>query len=288
MLIGLDKIKNSSIKRLSTGYPLLDKAFGSTALGKDGTYIFYGMPQGRLVFASGEHGVGKTRLAISVVKKINRTGGKILIFQGEVRPEEFKQWTGEDVANEANVLVSDDRDIEKMVGYIRQEKPLFVVIDSANMIEDYNRSSIIRVILDNLKAAVAEVGCVCFMTGHLTKDGKMKGTTDVPHLVDVECHIIKPKNPKIKIDAIREMPIIEQFRARYWTEDRFFKISVGKNRYGPSGGWAVFCHMDDGVSFIDSSFGPSDDTIELINELQGKDRNDTEYKGGFWSWLTGS
>jgi len=136
---------------------------------------YCGMPCGRIVFASGEPGVGKTRFGISVVKSINSFGGKILIFQGEVRPEEFKQWTGTNVFDETNFFVSDDREIEKIIYYIKQENPTFVVIDSANMIEDYNRSSAIRVILDSLKNTVAEVGCVCFNDWSFDQRWQVKG-----------------------------------------------------------------------------------------------------------------
>ena len=113
----LDQINNSIVSRLSTGFPKLDQAFGVTDYGRGVEYC--GMPCGRIVFASGEPGVGKTRFGISVVKSINSFGGKILIFQGEVRPEEFKQWTGTNVFDETNFFVSDDREIEKIIYYIK-------------------------------------------------------------------------------------------------------------------------------------------------------------------------
>ena len=37
------------------------------------------------------------------------------------------------------------------------------------------------------------------MIGHLTKNGKMKGNSGVPHLVDVECSIIKVLPSRIKL-----------------------------------------------------------------------------------------
>jgi len=276
-LIRLDKINHSKIIRLSTGFPYLDKVFGVT---KEGGLDFYGMPRGRIVFASGEAGVGKTRLAISVVKSINSYGGKILIFQGEVRPEEFKQWTGTNVFDETNFFVSDDRKIEQMVDYIKQEKPTFVTIDSANMIEDYNRSSAIRVILDSLKDTVADIGCVCLMIGHLTKDGKLKGNADVGHLVDVECSVKKLTDPKIKsFDGLSD---IEKFRGVLWQVPGMFKIEIRKNRYGSSGGWATFQHTDEGIDFIDSSFGVNQDFFKSCLPDKEQDKK----KQGFWSWLS--
>jgi len=297
-LVRLDQISNSKIYRLSTGFPYLDRAFGVTNI--NGTDV-YGMPRGRIVFASGSPGVGKTRFAISVVKRINALGGKILVFQGEVRPQEFKQWTGSNVADETNFFVSDDREIVKIIGYIKQEKPEFVVIDSANMIEDYNKSSEIRIILDSLKKTVAEVGCVCFMTGHLTKDGKMKGNADVAHLVDVECSIVR-----LKLSTVDGMSFIEPMRAvsnratfkravsRLLSHNPgMFRFNVGKNRYGPSGGWSVFNHIDSGIEFVDSPFGYNDEFVnDMFNKMNSSsDPGEIKVHGSgvfdrFRSWLS--
>ena len=279
-LTRLDQIQYSKILRLSTGFPYLDRVFGVTDWGSE--VKFYGMPHGRIIFASGEPGIGKTRFAISVVKHVNAAGGKILIFQGEVRPEEFKQWTGTDIHDETKFFVSDDRKIEKMIYYIKQEKPVFVVVDSANMIEDYNKSSEIRVILDSLKDTVAKIGCVCFMIGHLTKDGKMKGNSDVPHLVDIECSLTKLLDPKIK--NLVDKPLIEKLRGIFWQLPGTFKLEIRKNRYGASGGYAIFQHIDEGIKFIDSSFGM--DPV-FLKEFEDWDKERKESpKQGFWAWLT--
>jgi len=281
VLTRLDQIQNSQILRLRTGYDYLDQAFGVTV---SAGVNFYGMPRGRIIFASGEPGVGKTRLAISVMKNINSWGGKILIFQGEVRPEEFKPWAGKDVINESLFLVGDDTEPEKMIEIIRQEKPIFVVIDSANMIDNYNKVSAIREILDSFKNTVAEVGCVCFMIGHLTKDGHMKGNSDVPHLVDVECSITKLKDPKIKPEIWDNMSFYERYSQVLWKQEGMFRFSIGKNRYGASGGWVVFQHNNDGITLWDSSFGPSPDIVRQIEEEQNGKKQENK---GFWSWLFG-
>ena len=81
VLHSLNDIEYTQILRLSTGFPYLDRAFGSTM---HGNIESFGMPCGRIVFASGEPGVGKTRFGIAVIKNINARGGKILVFQGEV------------------------------------------------------------------------------------------------------------------------------------------------------------------------------------------------------------
>ncbi len=296
-LTRLDQIKSSTVYRISTGFSYLDRAFGVTNI--KGIDVF-GMPRGRIVFASGEPGVGKTRFGISVVKRINALGGKVLVFQGEVRPTEFKQWTGTDVADETNFFVSDDTKIAKIIEYIKQEKPTLVVIDSANMIEDYNKSSEVRKILDILKITVAEVGCVCFMIGHLTKDGKMKGNSDVPHLVDVECSVVKLS--KIAnmaglsfVEAMRNSSTKTVFnkavRCLIDSNPGMFRFNVGKNRYGPSGGWSAFRHTSSGIEFVDSPFGYNLPVVNnILDNMTPKTETDVVQTVGFWdkvnSWLS--
>ena len=264
VLQSLDNIEHTKVLRLSPGFPHLDRSFGSTM---HGSIESIGMPCGRIVFASGEPGVGKTRFGIAVIKNINARGGKVLVFQGEVPPQEFKQWTG-DVTYPRRFFVSDDTKIDMIIKYIRQEEPTFVVIDSANMIDDYEKPSEIRQILDDLKAAVSDTGCVCFMIGHLTKAGKMKGNADVAHLVDVECSIMKVLPSRINL--FEDMSSL--VHARKLTEGNLsawkgavknfcdlvpnmFRYEIGKNRYGQSAGQATFRHTNEGIEFVDSTFG---------------------------------
>jgi len=299
VLQSMDQIESIKISRLSTGFPYLDIGFGSTT---HGNIESFGMPCGRIIFASGEPGVGKTRFGIAVLKNINRRGGKVLVFQGEAPPQEFKQWTGE-VGYPQRLLVSDDTKIDTIIEYIRQEVPTFVIIDSANMIDDYEKPSEIRQILDELKSAVADTGCVCFMIGHLTKGGKMKGNADVAHLVDVECSIVKVLSSRIALFEDMSSLVV----AREMTEGNLavwkgaiknfcdlvpsmFRYNIGKNRYGPSGGMAVFRHTSEGIEFVDSPHGYDGDLMDrLMREASGVPVQSQDQDAGFWSkvgqWL---
>jgi len=286
----LNEIKETKILRLSTGFSHLDRAFGVTM---HGNIESFGMPCGRIIFASGEPGVGKTRFGIAVIKSVNTRGGKVLVFQGEVPPQEFKQWTG-DVLYPRRFFVSDDTKIDTIIKYIRQKVPTFVVIDSANMIDDYEKPSEIRKILDDLKLAVSDTGCVCFMIGHLTKDGKMKGNADVAHLVDVECSIIKVHAGNMKswdgltlsnsIEKIAESSAVYKKGMKSICEHvpGMFRYNIGKNRYGPSGGWALFHHTAEGIEYLDS---PDGFNQKMANLIYGNTGGNVEYssKKGYWS-----
>lgn len=248
-VFSLNEIANSAVIRCSTGIPDLDEIFGKTTI--DGITQF-GLPMGYITYLSGAPGVGKTRVAIKIAKNINNQGMRVLVFQGEVRPSEFKQWTGTntgtDVAYPSRFFVSDDRDLKSICRNIENNEPYFVIIDSANMIDGFGGQDDCRIIFETLKEVVANVGCHLLMIGHLTKTGITKGSADVEHLVDVVCKLkhfpeaeflkVYDKNQKSQIIEIMGQSII-------W--------EVMKSRYGPAGGWVTFKHTDTGVDFFCSS-----------------------------------
>lgn len=246
----ISQIDYNPIHRIQSGYPELDRLFGKTLF--DNGLITYGLPRGRISYIGGEPGVGKTRTAINICKAMNSMGLRILVFQGEVRPIEFKQWTGA-VSNPNNFLVSDDRILEDMIRIIECENPDFVVIDSANMIIDFGKPSVNRNIFEGFKRVVAEIGCHCFMIGHLRKDGKTKGSTDNEYLTDITCKITKPEKRKTEKKRLADgrKAVVE-----YEVIPGTFVFTIAKNRYGESGGWAIFRHSAVGVEYIGSSLSP--------------------------------
>ena len=273
----LNEISNSVVNRCSSGIPDLDKIFGKTVVGG---FAQYGFPMGYITYLSGAPGVGKTRVGIKIAKNINAKGMRILVFQGEVRPSEFKQWTGTNVENPDNFFVSDDRDLNVMIDDIATNKPHFVIIDSANMIKGFAGQEDCREIFESLKKVVAEVGCHLLMIGHLTKDGKTKGSADVEHLVDVVC-------------KLKHFPEAE-FISGYTKSQKAQIVSamgnaiiweIVKNRYGPAGGWVLFKHNDNGVEFEGSSIQFKIMTSVTPKVVIMENPKKVVRTGGFLSWL---
>ena len=208
----ISDVETKEVKRISTQIPYFDEIYGG------------GLPRGRVSIWSGASGVGKSRTTIYISKLINRQGGKVMVFQNEVSPSEFKQWVQGQV-DEDRYLVSNYDTIEEQVKAIRKYKPDLVITDSLNMIQGFSSSVQIRNIMDGLKDVIREVDAHAILIGHLNGEGETKGNTDIPHLVDVVCHL-KPH------DGI--------------TPDVFI-LSISKNRYGKSGGWISFRHRSNGL-----------------------------------------
>ena len=276
-VFSLNDISNSAVMRCSTGIPDLDSIFGKTTI--DGITQF-GLPMGYITYLSGSPGVGKTRVAIQVAKNVNSQGMKILVFQGEVRPSEFKQWTGTNVSYPGRFFVSDDRELKNIVANIYSIKPNFVIIDSANMIDGFAGQDDCRIIFETLKEVVANVGCHLLMIGHLTKTGITKGSADVEHLVDVVC----------KLKHFPEAEFIKEY-----TKDQRTQIvammgkniiwEVKKSRYGPSGGWVTFSHTDAGVELACSSVSLSRAMKIRQQEVENAPQKTVARSGNPLSWL---
>ena len=218
----ISDVETKEVKRISTQIPYFDEIYGG------------GLPRGRVSIWSGASGVGKSRTTIYISKLINRQGGKVMVFQNEVSPSEFKQWVQGQV-DEDRYLVSNYDTIEEQVKAIRKYKPDLVITDSLNMIQGFSSSVQIRNIMDGLKDVIREVDAHAILIGHLNGEGETKGNTDIPHLVDVVCHL-KPHED--------------------WKDEQGFKhkgipgvfiLSISKNRYGKSGGWISFKHINSGL-----------------------------------------
>jgi len=278
----MNEIPHTIVRRMPTGFPELDDIFGSTTF-PDGS-IEYGLPKGRISYGFGEQGVGKTRLVIAICHRLNALGARILVCQGEVRPEEFRQWLGQDPEHPEIWWVTDRRNPGVLCQLIEQYRPHFVVVDSANMLDEYNRISACKAMFDRFKGVMADTKAHCLMIGQLNKDVTAKGPTDVQHLVDAVLHI-KGYEPDPKKGADLVIP------------GGFF-VQMQKNRYGSSGGWVGFQHQPHGVDlhvrpdgipscsmYIDTDGGEARLTLAAELKFPPREEKSSGLRQVFSNWL---
>jgi predicted ATP-dependent serine protease len=225
----MNDVPNIPVHRIPTGIKELDLAYGRTEFMSG---IEYGLPKGRISYWFGESGVGKSRLTILLTHRMNAVGKRVLVCSGEVPPDQFSQWFSEPLVHPESYFVTDETDPDKICVLIRQYLPDIVVIDSANMLDGFDKRNEVKPMFQLFKDCIAEVSAHCIMIGHLNKDGSLKGATTVPHLVDVIAAIRKYKQDKGCFAS--DIP-------------GGFHLEVLKNRYGKSGGWVAFRHTAKGV-----------------------------------------
>ena len=228
----ISEVESKEVTRISSGIPHLDTIYGG------------GLPRGRVSIWSGAPGVGKSRVTIEISKFANNNGLRVLVFQNEVSPSEFKNWIKGKITNEDEYLVSNYSTIEEQIAALYTYAPDLVITDSLNMIQGFDSRTKIRDIMNKFKQAVDDINAHAILIGHLGKDGKTKGNTDIVHLVDVVCHLKPHAAWKEKVGRVT------------YTHAPFpgvFYITVDKNRYGQSGGYVAFHHESYGIREVCSS-----------------------------------
>lgn len=204
----------------------------------------YGMPVGKISIWMGEGGVGKSRLAIHVAKKVvaKYKPNKVLYFQNEVDISTFAGWVGNNKLE--NFYCSNATSLSEQIEIIKEIKPDLVFIDSINLIDEFNTGtdSSIKTIMDAYREVIKETNDetrknvrsssyahVIFLC-QLSKDGSAKGSTALTHLSDTTITITKQNN--------------------------CFKMAIGdKHRYGRTGDnlYSLWRHTDAGVERISNN-----------------------------------
>lgn len=242
-----DKVVTRPIWRFATGIPELDWQFGSSILkAANGVMLpFWGLPMQRLSMLAGGPGVGKSRWAIQVTISavtespmigIIKPFPKVLWFQNEVDEGQFKGWLKHNSVPDESVGVSRTTKLSEQIADIISFKPSIVFIDSVNMLDEYKDGRGGKEVEKAYRHAVAQVQChVCFL-GQYTTDGKIRGGTEFPHMVDVTCsatrfNLTSEANPNLQAE---------------YTDADWFRIDILKTRCGPRRSTNWF-HREDGV-----------------------------------------
>jgi len=212
----LRDIEGKSPSRFSTTFDELDWLYGRT----DG---FWGMPEGKISLWAGIPGVGKTRLLVEIMKRLDQRRFSSMLFQGELTPAEFRGEKMPDYQVQSEIWVSQDVSIEEQIQAIQQYKPRLVITDSVQQIEEYGNGKGSKEIVRRLRKVLDATRTHCVLISQVTLGGTPRGGTTLSHEVDLDA-CLKPDNLLHGI----------------------FYLSARKNRYGELRE-VMFQHMDWGV-----------------------------------------
>ena len=287
MLISLDKVKAVPFKRLSTGFPMLDKMFGSTENNGETTY---GMVVGGMYYFFGEPGVGKSRLMLQIMQNLAMDNLISMICQGEINLNDFANALSH-ISSEitSNILLTDDMHFDELMKIFKKHRPSFAVVDSANMVKGLSTAKEIKDRYKEWKDTVEESNIICALIGQLNQDGSLKGRTEVPHLVDV---IVTMKRPKIKKGTFEITSEYGKGKMSYGPKEvlnETFRAEIPvKNRFGSTGGAVDFYHVSSGVKYFASNledniidqrhFASLDDFIKASTEAGNYTVPDEDYE----------
>lgn len=199
------KVKNVEIpdiffRRLKSGIKEFDDLFGDGLL-----------PGSALTF-TGVAGCGKTTALLQLMEALAANNYQVGYASGEENMFQLAFTCRR--LNVENVSIANETDIDSLADAMKELDVL--VVDSFQALtssKKMNSQELERYAVSKLVSAAKENECVLIFVMHLTKAGVLKGSTLVPHAVDV--------NFKIAMD-----PELDE-TARV--------IDVYKNRFGPTG-----------------------------------------------------
>lgn len=195
-LRNISNIIPEQVKRAKTGFPALDWLYGYSTFS---TGTVWGLPQSKISLWSGRGGVGKSRTAIALARRMSQIF-KVLYFQNEADLKTFAGWVKGN-RNLPNFYCSDDTDLESQIAHIKTVAPQLIIIDSVNQLEEYgngNKTAIKKIIegyngIDGYRDIVKSLKCHIILLCQLNKDGTVKGSTSLEHLADISISLVGGK-----------------------------------------------------------------------------------------------
>lgn len=183
----------SNIKtRLKSGSPEFDRVLG----GDDP-----GIVAGSIILMAGNPGVGKSTLLLQV----SATVKDALYFSAEESLEQTKLRATRLGLTKSPLRLATERNLNRIIATIQEEKPPFVVIDSIQTIYDDTINgtpgSLVQVRENcwRLQQFAKSSGTAILLVGHVTKEGVVAGPRVLEHLVDAVLYLEGEKRTGLRV-----------------------------------------------------------------------------------------
>ncbi len=181
-LTDIDKIVVDKHQRLQSGLAEFDRVLG----GDDP-----GLVPGSILLLAGNPGVGKSTLLLQLAATIPIA----LYFSAEESLAQIHLRSTRLNLNKSKLRLSAERNINKIIAAIKNEKPSLAVIDSIQTVYDDalpGAPGSLTQVRDNgwrLQQLAKISGVAILVVGHVTKEGTMAGPRVLEHLVDVVLYL---------------------------------------------------------------------------------------------------
>lgn len=191
--MSLAAVTDSVTRRMPSGVGEFDRVLGGGFVSGSSTLVF------------GEPGIGKSTLALMVLRARALAGDNVLLVAAEESPTQVAhraQRLGP-VPETLHVVASTD--VASAAELIGTQKFAVVVIDSVSAMSDDALSSItgsvpqVRNAAERLCAVAKSSGTALILVGHVTKDGELSGPRTLEHLVDTVIRVEGDRNGSLRL-----------------------------------------------------------------------------------------
>lgn len=149
-----------------------------------------GLVPGSLVLISGDPGIGKSTLLLQIANNIASRYGTVLYVSGEESEEQIKLRAERLNTMHPSLLVVSETNLELILQYISEEKPVFIIIDSIQTMYKPEISSApgsvsqVRECTGDILRLAKASNIPVFLVAHVTKQGQIAGPRILDHMVD--------------------------------------------------------------------------------------------------------
>lgn len=216
----ISEINKKPITRTLTNIVEFDRVMG-------GGYV-----DAEVVLFTGMAGSGKSSLALSIANNFAQQDLKILYSSGEESEQQIGLRASRMNVNNDNILIVNETNIEKILGYINEEKPDFVIVDSLQTVASDNVSGSMGSISQSKEAAnilthtAKQQNIKMLLINQMVKNGDFAGSEGIQHIVD--CTLI--------LESSKDTPL------------KFLRAK--KNRFGDTTEVGVFQHAESGLEEV--------------------------------------
>lgn len=212
----LDEIDDGEEICFDTGTSELNRVLGG------------GLVKGSLVLISGDPGIGKSTLLLQASSGLGKNK-TVLYVSGEESPRQLKLRACRLNIDAGGLLILCKTDVEAICGFIRENKPDVVIIDSVQTMQIPEIHSLpgsiaqVRECANLFMRLSKDLNIPVILVGHVNKDGNIAGPKVLEHIVDCVLYFEGEKNLSYRI------------------------LRAVKNRFGSTNEIGVFEMRDNGL-----------------------------------------
>ena len=189
----ITKVKQENIKRFSSGSKELDLVLGG------------GIVPGSLTLIGGSPGIGKSTLLLKIAGNLAKVKTKVLYVSGEESAGQIKLRADRLQANEKELFLLPEINLQTILGEINSKNYGFIIIDSIQTLYSDETPSApgsvtqVRTITFELMRVAKSLEIPIFIIGHITKDGSIAGPRVLEHMVDTVLYFEGDPNSELRL-----------------------------------------------------------------------------------------
>jgi DNA repair protein RadA/Sms len=220
-VVALDSVEAQDVYRFSTGVSEFDRVLGG------------GLVDGAVVLLGGDPGIGKSTLLLQSLSLL-ALEHKVLYVSGEESSSQIALRAHRLGLNTKGIQLLPEIELEAILGYLQNNKPKVVVIDSIQTIYSQYISSApgsvsqVKECAAQLTRMAKQEGITILLVGHVTKEGNIAGPRVLEHIVDTVLYFEGEQHSSFRL------------------------IRAFKNRFGAVNELGVFAMTDKGLKGVNN------------------------------------